>query len=58
MDSRQVTFCKKCLTPNSRPRISFDEEGVCNACRNAEQKAAIDWAARKQEFLRLIGPLR
>jgi N-acetyl sugar amidotransferase len=58
MDSRQVQFCKRCLTPNTRPRIAFDAEGVCNACRNAEEKARIDWPARQQEFLRLIEPLR
>ena len=58
MDSRQVIFCRKCLTPNTRPRVAFDAEGVCNACRNAEEKAAIDWTAREQEFLRLIAPLR
>jgi N-acetyl sugar amidotransferase len=58
MDSRNIVFCAKCLTPNSRPRISFDAEGVCNACRNAEEKTRIDWFARKQEFLKLIEPLR
>ena len=58
MNSTQVIFCKRCLTPNSRPRVVFDAEGVCNACRNAEEKSAIDWSAREQEFLRLIAPLR
>lgn len=37
--------------PDTRPRIVFDEEGVCNACRNAETKATIDWDARRREFL-------
>ena len=37
--------------PNSRPRIVFDEDGVCNACRNAEEKDTIDWDARREEFL-------
>jgi len=58
MDSRSIVFCNKCLTPSSRPRISFDNEGVCNACRNAEEKARIDWAERREQFLRLIAPLR
>jgi N-acetyl sugar amidotransferase len=58
MSSRQVIFCKKCLTPNSRPRVVFDSEGVCNACRNAEEKRRIDWEAREQEFRRVIAPLR
>lgn len=58
MASTNVVFCKKCLTPNSRPRVVFDAEGVCNACRNAEDKTRIDWPARREEFQRLITPLR
>lgn len=37
--------------PNTRPRIVFDSQGVCNACRNSEAKETIDWAARRREFL-------
>jgi N-acetyl sugar amidotransferase len=57
-DVRQVRFCKRCLMPDSRPRIFFDEDGVCNACRNADEKKTIDWKARKDEFLRLVEPYR
>jgi N-acetyl sugar amidotransferase len=54
-----MQYCKKCLTPNTRPRIVFDSEGVCNACRFAEDKHnKIDWEARKKEFLELIEPYR
>ncbi len=44
--------------PDTRPRIEFDEEGVCNACRYAELKATIDWDARRAELLELIEPHR
>jgi N-acetyl sugar amidotransferase len=37
--------------PDTRPRIVFDSEGVCNACRNAEAKAVVDWKEREREFL-------
>jgi len=53
-DARKITFCKKCLMPNSRPRIVFDNDGVCNACRNSESKKNIDWNLRKEEFLEII----
>lgn len=36
-----------------RPRITFDAEGVCSACRFAEKKAATDWAARERELIAL-----
>lgn len=40
--------------PSSRPRISFDEEGVCNACRYHESKKEIDWDARAKEFSEIV----
>jgi N-acetyl sugar amidotransferase len=58
MNSRDVIFCKKCLTPNTRPRVIFNDDGVCNACINAEEKNKIDWAQREREFVELISPLR
>ncbi len=54
----QIAFCKKCIMPNTRPRVVFDSEGVCNACRNAETKPAIDWDARRKEFLELVEAYR
>ncbi len=44
--------------PDTRPRIVFDDEGICNACRHAEEKDRIDWDARRAEFLALIEPQR
>ena len=49
-----VRYCKTCLMPDTRPRIEFDGEGVCNACRTAESKDSIDWDARAQEFLDMV----
>ena len=34
----KVIFCKRCVISNQRPRIEFDEEGVCNACRYFDYK--------------------
>ncbi len=45
-----MKYCKLCVTPDTRPRIEFDEEGVCNACRYAEQKAKTDWDAKLEEL--------
>ncbi|MFN5884929.1 MAG: N-acetyl sugar amidotransferase, partial [Bacteroidota bacterium] len=48
---KEVKFCKKCVVSNQRPRITFDEEGVCSACRYAEEKDnGIDWIAREKEL--------
>jgi N-acetyl sugar amidotransferase len=55
---RALRYCTRCIMPNSRPRVVFDDAGVCNACRNAEEKQRIDWNARREEFLRLIEQYR
>jgi N-acetyl sugar amidotransferase len=55
---QEVKFCKKCVVSNQRPRIAFDENGVCNACHYAEFKKTIDWAERKKQFLELVNKYR
>lgn len=48
---KEVKFCKRCVISNQRPRITFDKEGVCSACRYAEKKQnSIDWAKREREL--------
>jgi len=27
-----LIYCTRCVMPNTKPDLSFDEEGVCNAC--------------------------
>ena len=54
MSAPDVTYCKRCLMPSSRPRIEFDGEGVCSACRYHETKNAVDWKEREREFRELI----
>ena len=56
--ARHILYCKKCLMPTSRPRISFDENGVCNACKNALYKQNINWKEREQELLTLLEKYR
>lgn len=48
-----ITFCRKCTISTARPRITFDADGVCSACRFAEAKANTDWCARENELKRL-----
>ena len=51
---KKVVFCKKCTISNQRPRITFDEEGVCSACRfNEFKRTAIDWTKREAELMKL-----
>ena len=46
----EVKFCTRCVISNQRPRIVFDENGVCNACHFTDYKKTIDWAERDREL--------
>jgi N-acetyl sugar amidotransferase len=70
----QVVFCRRCVMSNQRPAsipefrhlpdrrgaryLHIDEDGVCDACRYAERKSAIDWEAREQELVRVLDRYR
>ena len=49
-----MKWCAKCLNTNTRPRIEFDKNGVCNACLWSEEKKKLDWSKRKAELLKII----
>jgi N-acetyl sugar amidotransferase len=54
-----MKYCRDCVTPNSRPRITFDKQGVCNACVNAKnKKEKIDWNKRENEFFEIINKIK
>ena len=82
---RSVHFCKNCVISNQRPNsaveyqhtkaskkvtIAFDEKGVCDACRFAEQKhgisstgvgrksTSIDWKDREDQLAVLCDMFR
>ena len=55
---RSIRYCKRCIMPDSRPRVVFDDAGICNACHNAVEKQDIDWTQRREAFLALIEPYR
>lgn len=46
-----MKYCKKCLQPDTRPGIVFDEHGVCAACNYQDQVYhTIDWEARQKKL--------
>ena len=57
-ESVTLKYCKKCVMPNTRPGIRFDQEGVCQACRAEEQKDRTDWDARWEELKKLCDKYR
>ncbi len=70
---QEVKFCKRCVISNQRPAsavelkhkkdskkttMNLDEEGVCDACRVAENKDGIDWKDREEKLLQLLDKYR
>ena len=53
-----IEFCKICIMPNSRPRIEFNKDGICNACTNYVEKKNINWTERKELFLDKINEIK
>jgi len=52
---QEVIWCKKCVISNQRPRVVFDDNGVCSGCNNTYYKNnVIDWGKREQELLMLL----
>lgn len=50
-----VQKCTRCVMTNQRPRIVFDSEGVCSACRYADYKHKdVDWGIREWQLASLL----
>ena len=42
-----MRYCTRCLIPETHETITFDEEGICNVCRQIEYKnTKIDWDSK------------
>lgn len=53
-----ITYCRRCVMPDTKPDLQMDPEGVCSACRNYERRKAIDYPARRQELVSILEKYR
>jgi len=69
-----IVFCKKCVMSNQRPAsvpefrhtrnrdgakyLHIGEDGICDACNQAESKTSIDWQERNSELKDLLDKYR
>jgi N-acetyl sugar amidotransferase len=44
--------------PSTKPDLTIDQDGICNACRSYENRARIDWDVRYQELLIILDKYR
>lgn len=54
----RIRYCARCVMPETRPDILFDDEGVCSACRHFEHRPTIDWDARGAELTEVVAEFR
>lgn len=49
-----MNYCKRCLQPDTRPNIKFNEEGVCPACTYFESLVDVDWDERESHLKSIV----
>ena len=53
-----MRYCKRCVMPDTRPGIRFDENGVCSPCFRELEKDKIDWNQRYEELKKICDKYR
>ena len=53
-----LRYCTRCVMPDSKPDLTFNQDGVCSACQAFEMRRAIDWRTRQQELETLLSKFR
>lgn len=55
----KIVYCKRCVMSNQRPRMHFNEEGVCGQCLYSQYKnTMVDWDKREKELQNLCDKYR
>lgn len=45
-----IRYCVRCVMPETKPDIFFDQEGVCSACRHYSERRDVDWNRRAADL--------
>ena len=53
-----MKYCKKCLMPDTRPGLKFNEDGICYACIHYDKQKDTDWNSRWNELEKLCEKYR
>lgn len=53
-----MKYCKQCVMPDTRPGITFNEDGICSACQSYAHRKEIDWDKRYKELEELCDKYR
>ena len=53
-----MRYCKRCLYPDTKPQLIFNQDRICSACVNYEKKKTIDWDKKRKEFKEILEKYR
>jgi len=49
-----MQYCNNCILPDTRPNLTLDNAGICNACNSYLKRPEIDWKSRQRELETII----
>jgi len=53
-----MKFCNRCLYPDTKPELQFNDQGICSACTNYEWKQTVNWNEKKSELKQILEKYR
>jgi len=57
-ENQIMRYCQTCVLPDTRPNLSLNMKGICNACLSHKTKPTIDWAMRERDFRILVDKVK
>lgn len=51
---KHMQYCVRCCIPETEEGTTFDELGICQACRSSEEKMHINWVERQQQLRKIL----
>ncbi len=53
-----IRYCRDCVYPETKPDLSLDDKGICDACRYVDVKDSTDWYERRNELKKIFDSYR
>jgi N-acetyl sugar amidotransferase len=53
-----IRYCTRCLLPETKPDLWFDDDGVCAACVTFDARSEVDWSERLQSLNEIVARYR
>ena len=50
----EITYCKCCVMPETKPGLYINEDGVCSGCVAYSNREEVDWVQREKELLKIL----